>query len=381
LSALDVFGIPATLLLFPPHAGALALVFAVSGEPAKEQAPRIEALVLDVETIPSAELDAALELRLPDRPRMPAGDPSARKKYELYAYVQIRPDGSGWMLAVILPGGRAYYRELEGDAELIPRIAASNLANLIAGIEADTVRPDEEDVPIPDLEPPPVVTPPPVAPPRPPVVVPRPELGLRFGGGTVLAVPPPPRAGLAAGGGEIGLEFRSPAGALAALAVRGAARVEAGYSLARIRIAALGGYAFRRGDFELIAAAGITAEPFFLRRSGGREPLTRDVSGEQRASFLLGGVARLAPGWRRAVSPRVAFRIGPALEIGGSAIPSANGGVARIRTIGPNARDLFRAGGLEIFAGLDLGVWWTIGRPVARRTGGVAPVSGAGESR
>jgi hypothetical protein len=353
------FGIP-TKLFFPLIA---ALVVALSGEPTAEQAPRIEALVLDVETVSRTDLDAALDLRLPDRPRLPAGNPKKRKQYALYGYVQIRRSEGGVALALILSDGRSYNRELPGEPELLPRIVASQLANLIAGIEADTLPPDEEDVPIPDakeaaktIEPVAVV-----APPRPRAAAPQPDLGLRIGGGLLLGVPPPPPAGVAAGGGELALEFRSVHGVLAGIAVRGAARVESGFALARVRVAALGGYAFRRGDFELVAAAGLTVEPFFVQRNGGREPLARDPGDEQRASFLLGGMARVAPGFRRALSPKVAFRFGPALEIGGSAIPNRDGGVARVRTIeGTNARDLFRAGGLEVFVGLDLGLWWKV---------------------
>lgn len=344
----------------------VASIVALGGGPEEKQSPRIEALVLDVEAVPRTELEEALALRMPERPRMSAGDPKDRAAFELYAYVQIRPDGNGWALAVIVAGGRApegqaYYREVEGEPEMIPRILASTLANLIAGIEAETVRPDEEDVPIPDTQqaPPIVATTP--APAKTAAPAPRPELGVRTGGGLVLAVPPPPPSGLAAGSGEIGLELRTASGALAGIALRGAGRLRSGYGLARIRIAALAGYAFRRGDFELVAAGGLTLEPFFVRSDGGRETLVRDVGDEQRASFLLGGVARVAPGYRRALSKSVALRVGPAIEIGGSAIPSGDGGVARIRTIeGTTANDLFRAGGLEVYTGLDLGVWFTL---------------------
>ena len=60
---------------------------ALGGGPEEKQGPRIEALVLDVEAVPRAELDEALALRMPDRPRMSSGDPKARAAYELYAYV------------------------------------------------------------------------------------------------------------------------------------------------------------------------------------------------------------------------------------------------------------------------------------------------------
>ena len=295
------FGIP-TKLFLPLIA---ALVVALSGAPTRKQAPRIEALVLDVETVSRTDLDAALDLRLPDRPRMPAGNPKTRKQYALYGYVQIRRSEGGVALALILSDGRSYNRELQGEPELLPRIVASQLANLIAGIEADTLAPDEEDVAIPDAtEPAKAVVPAPVvAPPRPRAAAPQPDLGLRIGGGVLLGVPPPAPAGVAAGGGEVGLEFRSVHGALAGLSVRGASRVDSGFALVRVRVAALGGYAYRRGDFELVAAAGITVEPFFVQRNGGREALARNVGDEQRAAFLLGGVARVAPGFRRTVTP------------------------------------------------------------------------------
>ena len=340
------------------------LALTLSGPPEEVPAPKVEAFVLDVESISRTEFGDALELRLPDRPQLAKGDLEARSQFGLYGYVQIRPDRGTWVLALIVidkPGakrGRAYYRDLDGEPDQIPRLAASTLANLVAGIEADTVRPDKEDVPIP-VEPPKEddgpKDPPPEPPPGPPP--PRPEGGLRIGGGVVLGVGPPSPMGLSAGGIDLGFALRGVQGGLFGIGVRGAGRGNTGFGLARFRVSVLGGYSYRKGMFELVVAGGLAAEPWFVQREGSREPIRLAGAGEQRSSFLLGGFARVAPGFRKKFSDKTAFALAPVIEIGGSAVPARNGGVARVRE---GDQTLFRAGGLELWGGLELGFWFEL---------------------
>jgi hypothetical protein len=53
------------------------------------------------------------------------------------------------------------------------------------------------------------------------------------------------------------------------------------------------------------------------------------------------------------------LRIGPFVEFAGSAIPSREGGIARVRRRNDmgGLDDLFRAGGFEIAIGLLIGPW------------------------
>jgi hypothetical protein len=76
-------------------------------------------------------------------------------------------------------------------------------------------------------------------------------------------------------------------------------------------------------------------------------------------SALLGGALRLEPVGRVPMSRGRSVRIGPFVEVAGSAIPTSSGGVARLRTRGEDGElhDLFRAGGLEIAVGLVVGPW------------------------
>lgn len=336
--------------------------------------PRVEALVFDVEGISRSDLEQAVELRMPGRPRMPAGDPAARAQFDLYGYVQIRRARSGWTLALILSDGRALYRTLEGadadgSAALVPRLAASQLANLIGGIEEGRVAPDAEDVPVPDqVEAEPVTEP--VAPPvekpkaRPPdpedEAPPRFELGPYLRGGVVLGVGSPSPSGLAAGGGSLGLLARHRNGGLLGIDIRFAGATEQDVSLMRSRVSLVGGYGFRKRHFSLLATVGLSAEPWFVREAGSRQPLVEADGRSRQTAWMVGGLVALTPGFVHEVGHRgSSIRIGPRLEVAGSAL-SYGGGVARINAAAqtnPDAAAL-RIGGLELGFGLEFGMWF-----------------------
>jgi hypothetical protein len=99
------------------------------------------------------------------------------------------------------------------------------------------------------------------------------------------------------------------------------------------------------------------AEPWFLQRAGSREGINFGDGGDQRTSFLLGAFARVAPGLRKQIAPTATLAIAPVVEIAGSAVPRASGGVIQVvDSDGP----LFRVGGLEFTGGLELGFWFAL---------------------
>jgi hypothetical protein len=72
----------------------------------------------------------------------------------------------------------------------------------------------------------------------------------------------------------------------------------------------------------------------------------------------LGGVLRVAPAWRHATRRGRSLRLAPFVELAGSALPTDDGGVARLRAQDDaGVHDLFRVGGLELAVGLELGLW------------------------
>lgn len=319
------------------------------------QRHRIDALVIASDVPDRAALEDALRLRVGDRPISDALHARNPREGELFAYVEVKPkDAQSLVVRLVLSDARAYVRTLESPADLRAREIAATVANLVAGIEEDDLPPDERDVALPPVlelappEPPPQPIAPPPLPPA------RFDLGIVAGADAGLALGPPPPQGFAAAGAHARLDVRARNGALVAVALRGLGNRRFGYGLTRIRLAIEGGYAWRRGAFELMTTAGLTLEPWLVTR-GGKLP---DVAERKPVHVALGGLVRIAPAWRR-VGPRGrAFRLAPFVELAGSAIPARNGGVARLRAQDTTGtRELFRVGGLELALGLELGVW------------------------
>jgi hypothetical protein len=328
------------------------------------EARRIEAVIVVTADIDDAAMIDALALRAPERAIQPAG--RARPAVKLFVVAEVRmKDAHTVALAVIASDFRAWYRTVEATPEDAPRVAASALANLLAGIEEDREVPDAQDVPLPEgatAEParapgpaPAKVEPATVAP---AAAKPRPEILVELSGAPVVAIPPPRPSGIAAAGGEIGVGVRGPKLLFGALSLRAAGRTAGDLGLVRVRVSVQVGIALRRRSFELVATAGPDIEPIVARRGGAREDF-RFPDGTTRATaLLLGGHLRVSPGYRHVWKSGAALRIGPRVELGGAGLES--GGVARLFTEGDDP--LLRAGGLELSAGLELGGWFPIGR-------------------
>ena len=169
-----------------------------------------------------------------------------------------------------------------------------------------------------------------------------------------LGAPDP--TGFAGAGAEAAVLVRLPTGLVLGGALAGLGHRAFDYRVARLRVAAHVGYAVRRGRFEMMSLAAIHADPWFVRRDGGSAAL-RAGTDPRRASLVGGGYLQVSPGvLLNAKNTRL--RLGPSVRLGGASALGNGGGVARVlreTERGPEA--LFRLGGLELTAGLDLTVW------------------------
>ncbi len=313
---------------------------------------RIDAIVLDAALPDVIDIAQALRARVgsravgsSDRARRPRPD-------ELFAYVEVMAQGPAATIRVLLSDGRAYYRALDGGEGSRAREIATIVGNLVAGIDEDSVAADEERVPVPTrlqaAAAKPREAPPPQLPP------PRPPRWTITGAGLVIAgVARPEPTGFAGAGGRIGFAHRSMRGVTLGASLRVAAGGRRGHALTRIRVAAEIGHLLQHRRFELATTFAVTAEPWVVTRAGAV------ANGARRpASALLGAALRIAPGVVIAARRGGAIRLAPFVEVAGSAIPSSRGGIARVREdAGMGARDLFRVGGLELSAGVELGLW------------------------
>lgn len=349
-----------------PTASAPPVPAASSPVPATSPAPRFTALVLRNDGIALDDLAAALALRIPDLPIVRESPATGA-----FVFVAVRTDPATpvrHQIGVITSDGAAYFRAVDTGADPPARVLASMLANLLVSIAEGSVRPDRTDVaipppeaelpqpapepapppqPQPEPEPPPIQQPVPKTTPPPPP--PRWELALNLAGALDLAAGPPRFAStLAAAGGSLGLDLRHRRGALLGLELRTVGRGAADHSLVRLRVAALAGYALRRGRFELPIALGLAIEPWWLDGGVTVRP-------------LYGAFLRTTPGLYLAQDrgPLRGLRVGPRLELGGSFLVDDGPQVAGIsQQAAPNNTELFRLGGLELGLGLELTLWF-----------------------
>ncbi len=322
--------------------------------PADERAgaTSIDALVIDATVAELVALEAAVRLRIGECPVTRSDRARKPRAGELFAYLEVEPGaGDRTTLRLTLGDARAWVRMIDAPPADRTREIATTVGNLMAGIEIDAIAPDLRDVPLPvPLRPAVVPVPPPavVATPAPP----RAAWGLGLDAMAVLELGPPAPTGFGAGGVALRGGARLPSGALLEASIRGAWYARGPYTLTRLRLELAAGYALHRGRFALHTTAGATVEPWFVTSSGGLSP------GDRRpTSALVGGTVRLSPQWRVGGGTR-RVHLGPFVEVAGSAVPGANGGVARLREgTGADANDVYRAGGLELAAGVAFGLW------------------------
>jgi len=352
-----------------------------SAEPAaaKPKTVRVTRARWRVEGVPPDAFASALALRLPGVELVPHDRPVGPTQ-GLLVFVDIRQQAPRrFALTIVVADGRAFDRVIEADAtsseDDVTRLLASNVGNLVAGIEAGTVEPDRRDVPMPVVEPAPAPVCPkcPAAPPTaPPVagstratVPPRIEIGLQVPLGVIVGLGAPADTDrFAAWGGGLGLRLRAVQGVVATLEGRFTGRSSAfDLALLRTRVALGLGYAWRGKHVELEALALATIEPWMLLQDGDRSRFAADA----RSRPLLGGALRFSPGWLAQPSPRVRMRFGPKLEL---ALSSAIGDGGRVAQIlfddGERLVPVARLGGVELDLGVELVVWFDPRRPKPR---------------
>jgi len=302
----------------------------------------------------------ATRLRLPDLHLRDAEahadrDPACRDRP--HAYVEVRPSGpDNWELTLIFADGRAWFRTIESEPDEAARTLASALANLLAAIDEDEVAPDAQDVALPveatepgpepaELEPEPEPEPEPEASPEPET-----ETPLLFEAGARLSLQgsfgASPGAGYRGFGTELAGDLRLPSGFLVGLGLRIAGRNAATLSLIRTRIGVGLGYALRRGRFELPMMIQAELEPWVVREAGQQRRLG--------APPLIGVGLRLAPGGLVDVG-RMRMRVGAVIGFDVSGEP--RGGLVPTLRLDPGGDPLLYVGGVEVSAGLEIGLW------------------------
>lgn len=339
---------------------------------------------VDIVGFDEAAVLAALRLRLPQIDVARHGGPPPL--VTPYAYIRLaRAEGDTGQLQIITSDGRAYERVIAVEVGQEVRVAASTTANLLFSIEQGAEVPDREDAEIPAAPPQPTseptpeplpasapirptVTPPPKSPPpREPPPPPPWELGVGLHGAAVLGPARQAYGGVFSGAGAgLGLELRSPRGAVLALDVRGLGRVVSTLGVARLRIGVAGGYAWRRGRLELPVLLALTIEPWWALQANQAAAIYRDGAATARHP-LFGGYLKISPALRLPLArgPLAAVRLGPRLELGGSF--AVDDGPTVIGLADATGQPAAHLGGFELSLGLEVSLQLRLPRASASR--------------
>ena len=316
-----------------------------------------------------AALEAELAMRMPELrvTKLEGAVPS-----EPYLYIQARREtGKLHRVAVIVSDGRAYYEHLDvGEAGSPERVVASTVANLLFSIETGTVEPDQLDVELPlkvaGASEGPVEAPAEPetgtgggeADPAPAPAQPRVELGFGVGVGQATGLGPPHFADAHLGWfGDLELDLRTRRGLLALVEFRPGGAMKSGYRLTRLRTQLGFGYAWRGPKIELAIAATAAIGVWLVASEGQVEPI-RSLDGDARGRPpLLAFGLRLSPGYLVALERGAvrALRIGPRIDLAGGFVTQPAARVAGL--VSQSGEELFRLGGVELYAGLELVTW------------------------
>lgn len=338
----------------------------------------LHAASLRTQGVDEAELTRELELRLPDLALVPHAELAARAERGTVVFVDLKRDETAFELVVVASDGRAYERRESLDPEATEReqlrFIATSVANLLFGIEAGTARADREDASLPEHDSPPTPSPSPPARscPEPPScpeaasdpveVAPTWSIGLGPSVGMVVGAGAPEQPDRYAGWG-LGFDLlaRAPRGPAFHASVRTLTRDDAttGLRIVRARFGLGGGYTWRSAPtghgLEVQGLVDLVVEPWWVLEGGDRVALS-----DARA-VLMGGMLRTVAGYHFASRNRpLALTVGPFLELSASALVDG-GGVVQISTEEEDpGRAVFRAGGLEIGAGLAFTGWFGV---------------------
>lgn len=332
---------------------------ALPDAPAPEDAAPVPLAVTRV-LLRSDGVDAAsvrdhLLLRAPSLDVVLAADGDVVDQPPPFAHVVVHPSAGAtdrWELALFLSNGAAYFRGFEASDAEAARVTATMVIGLLHGpalAQLGPATPAPPAVTRAPIEPRPAV--------EPPAPAPRVELGIAIAGGLLTGFGAPRDVdGLAAGTIAALVVARLRRGATVGLELRAAPRARLDYVLGRFGVLPHAGYTWRLGHAEIQLTAFASIERWILRRDGAAaslDTLAADASG---SPWVLGGGARLAPGYRLDRG-RLHARVGLFTALSGAAM--ARGGAARISV--PDADGLpiagFRVGGFEWAVGFDVMVW------------------------
>ena len=318
---------------------------------------KIERAIIRSASTDYAQLADAMHARMPGVELLPYEASSfAAFEGKPFAYVEIAGDDA-LTLTVVLHDRRAFVREFVADPDDRVRSIAAVVANTVAGIEQEDPAPTRVDaeIPRPESESESESEPEPESesesePESESVTAPsRVDIGVALHTGLLVTLSPSVRASAAAGLGVAGA-FRN--GLVVEGEVRWAGTVSTGFVLSRLRLAALVGYRYRRGNFELVTLAGPSVEPWLVTDSGSLTA-TRRSGGDRGTAPLLGGLVSAMPGFLL-TRPRFTLRIGARLDFAASLLPS--GRAAAIKQSAPE-RTLFTFGGPELTTALAATLW------------------------
>jgi hypothetical protein len=330
-----------------------------------------------VEGLDAGALEAEITLRMPELRVSPLDGTSPT---EPYLYIQARREaGKVHRIAIIFSDGRAFYEHLDvGDAGSPERVLASAIANLLFSIESGAVEPDQHGVetplderaaqPQPEPEPNPEAEPTPIEPElEPPNRDPALELGMTLGLGQATGLGAPRFADAHLGWfGALELSLRTRGGLFAALEFRPGGSSSDAYRLTRLHTGLGLGYAWRGPHVEFVIATTASVGAWLVSSEGRAEPVTHIDSGTVGRPPLLGFGLRLSPGYRVELQRGSlrALRVGPRIEAGGGFVTSSPPRVAGLQSRA--GEELFRLGGVELYAGIELALWFTVTKPGPR---------------
>lgn len=327
-----------------------------------------------VEGLDGRALEAEIALRMPElRVGLLDGTPPA----EPFLFIQARREtGKVHRIAIIFSDGRAFYEHLDvGDAGSPERVLASTIANLLFSIESGAVEPDQHGVatpltiespakpePVPQLEVEPRLDP------QPSKLEPRRastlELGMALGLGQATSLGAPRFADAHLGWfGTLDVQLRTRGGLFVALGFRPGGSSSHTYRLTRLH-AGLGlGYAWRGPHAEIAIATTMSIGAWLVASEGRAEPVTQIDSGTIGRPPLLGFGLLLSPGYRIELQRGSlrSLRLGPRIEATGGFVTSSPPRVAGLQSRAGD--ELFRLGGVELYTGVELTMWFSVTKP------------------
>lgn len=325
----------------------LALVAVLgSSRWAQARGPELERVVVSSRDVDTDALLPELKMRRPDL------DLSEGSRSRGAAKLTIERQGGNLHLELVDESGRTYTRDVPADDDIGSRALATDTAAFLDAVERGDVEPEpasnrgrssrqEEN-----------------------------QAGrftdaLQFGAGLGPAVTIPIGADAGRGiigAGDLAIRVQTLHRILFAFGTRIGGRTGGGHRLVRGRLSFGGGYRLTVDRFDMPITGALTVEPWSVKQQGGAEPdLEAEAVEIERPASLIGIAARVAPAVLFPMRDGIMLRVGGALDLGFSGVPGS--AVVRVGEDTDAGSDtVFRVGGFEATAVLEVGVWvpWTV---------------------